>query len=85
MLLSAGANANYADPTGKTALHHAAEQGRLQCVEALLEEGAIVDSEDRHYTTPLLFAASNGHTAVCRCLLQNGAFPHWPCVFVAQA
>ena len=51
-LLSAGADPDLADATGRTPLHAAARQGRLQLVRLLLEHGADADLVD-----------ASGHTA----------------------
>eukprot|EP00435_Cladocopium_sp_Y103_P072762 s30_g41.t1 len=62
------------DAEGKAALHFAAEEGHLQCVELLLEAGARLDlQQELTGTAPLHLAAEQGHLAVVRLLLQRGA------------
>lgn len=50
-LLEAGANANFMDIDGRTALHVAACQGFTEVVEMLLRNGAKVDPKDRWGST----------------------------------
>lgn len=60
MLLSAGADVNQISRASKTALHLAAESGRRDIVEALLEEKNIkLALKDDHGNTALLNAARN--------------------------
>lgn len=56
---------------GKTALFHAAELGRLEIVEALVEAGADLDLDDRQGDTPLLVAATSGHVSVVAHLIGS--------------
>ena len=44
------------DETGRTALHHACQNGRLACVELLLEHGADASADDSRLSTPLHLA-----------------------------
>jgi ankyrin repeat protein len=39
---------------GYTALHYAAENGRIAVIELLLAKGAAVDARSRNDTTPLI-------------------------------
>ena len=57
-----------------TPLYTAAEQGHVEVVRALLEDGAITDvaTEPRGFT-PLYAAAANGYVAVVNTLVQGGA------------
>lgn len=69
-----GLPADVAEPTGYTALHLAAREGRLGVVKALLKRGApvqakVVDS----WESPLHLAARQGHWRVARTLLRHGA------------
>ena len=59
---------------GKAAIHHAAEQGRSQVLEVLIESGAKINHDTREYYTPLHLAALNGHAFCCRVLINGGAF-----------
>lgn len=61
-------------PAGKASIHHAAEQGRSQVVEVLVESGARINHDMRDYFTPLHLAAQNGHAFACRVLVGGGAF-----------
>lgn len=56
-----------------TALHRAAEYGRLDIVMILLANGAEVDSEDFYQNTPLFNAASQGFLDIVVLLLADGA------------
>ena len=60
---------------GRTALHWAADYGRLKAVQYLLERGATVDVPDNYKRTALHLAAWNGHAAVARELALHGADP----------
>ncbi|CAJ1455665.1 unnamed protein product [Effrenium voratum] len=52
--------------TGRTLLHFAAEHGNHEAVRCLLEVGANKDPADRHWCTPLHFAALNGGHKWCK-------------------
>jgi ankyrin repeat protein len=73
-LLEHGADIDFIDDRGRSALHTASRSGRGDVVEFLLEHGADVDiEEDDTYWTPLHLAAHNGELEVCRLLLKHGA------------
>lgn len=55
----------------RTALHHAAENGRLDVVKRLIKKG--VDIKDSQNRTPLHYAAESGHLDVVKYLVGNGA------------
>lgn len=62
------------DSQGCTALHWAADAGRLDVARCLLEEcGADVDALDEEGQAPLHYAALCDHRAVCEYLLERGA------------
>ena len=59
---------------GLTALHHAARQGNVEAVKALLDGGAdINDATVVDHTTPLLLATINGQFDVAKVLIERGA------------
>lgn len=60
---------------GTTALHAAAWAGRTRSAQRLLDAGAPVDAPDQAGLTPLMTAASQGHSALVRLLLHRGADP----------
>ena len=51
-------------------------RGFLRCARLLLEKGAITEVLEREEWTPLYLAAVNGHTELCKLLLQLGADPN---------
>lgn len=54
LLLKYGADANAKLGSGRfTALHFAAEEGHLECVQVLLDAGALIDVTNAKYQTPL--------------------------------
>lgn len=55
-LISRGANVNFADSQGKTALHHAAVSGSAELIAALLEAGADPEAKTRTGFTPAMLA-----------------------------
>ncbi len=72
--------AHGADPRvvvdGTTALHFAAGNARVQCVERLVEVGASVNQRDAHGATPLHEAAGGrGGEPIVRALVTLGAEP----------
>lgn len=61
------------DYDGSTALHTAAEDGRLSAVSLLLERRAAVDTRNPYADTPLHYAARGGCVEVARRLVAHGA------------
>jgi ankyrin repeat protein len=77
-LLAGGANPNFADENGDTALMAAAQQGHLALVEALLDAGADANARDGNGWTALFKGAYNheldtGFAPVVKALLDAGA------------
>ena len=73
ILLENGANINFRSDSGQTALHYAAELGKLEIVEFLLKNNANIDCIDENLDTPLFIAMENEHVEVLEILLQKGA------------
>ncbi|XP_069971704.1 26S proteasome non-ATPase regulatory subunit 10-like isoform X3 [Penaeus vannamei] len=61
------------DFLGRHLLHQAAEEGREEVVEILVEAGADVSAKDNREWTPLHFASRYGHFAVAELLAAKGA------------
>jgi len=58
----------------QTPLHLASyADGIEEVIKYLISQGADIDAKDRNGNTPLLLAATNGHTAVVKTLLDAGA------------
>jgi ankyrin repeat protein len=72
-LLEKGAEVDWMDPNGRTALCEGASGAHEAVVKLLLKNGAEVDSKDNSGETPLSHAAYKGHQAVVKLLLKNGA------------
>ncbi|MFA7280007.1 MAG: ankyrin repeat domain-containing protein [Sterolibacterium sp.] len=70
VLLRNKANALKINSYKDTALLLAAHRGHLQCVAALVDAGAEIDSSG---WTPLIYAAFEGHADLVRFLLMRGA------------
>ena len=65
-------------PGGMTALLFASREGCLDCVKALIEKGAKVDSPDPEGVTPLILSVLNTHFDVAKYLIDQGAnVNHW--------
>ncbi len=86
MILAARADPRAVDSVGFTALHLAAQFGRVELVQELLRAEARVDARTTKGRgaagagwTPLRCAASTGHAAVCEALLAAGASPLAAC------
>ncbi len=65
--------------SGVYPLHVAAYFGLTDVVMKLLRAGARVDCRDSFETTPLMYAASGGHTPVVQVLLREKADPNLVC------
>ena len=88
VLLAQGANPNCASKAGveteafmrdcrtkgETPLHRAAAFGDEECIQLLMDSGAIVDAKDMHGDTPLTWASWYGRSAPILRLLCYGHF-----------
>ncbi len=80
LLLKAGASVESKDETDLTPLHAAVLYGDPRTVALLLKAGASVDDKLQGSwdlpggMTPLHIAASDGNLAICKLLVDNGAF-----------
>ncbi|CAM4761290.1 unnamed protein product [Rotaria magnacalcarata] len=73
LLISRGADVNYAASQNITPLHVASKWGKENIVRLLLEKGAQIDVKTKDGLTPLHCAARSGHDQVVDLLLENGA------------
>jgi len=76
ILLDNGANINFKDNYGDTALMWASIEGHTDIVQLLLDMGANLYLQNNHGTTAILLASSNGNTDVVELLLDRGANPN---------
>lgn len=65
-------------------LFHAAAEGDVARVKALLDGGMDPDTANRYGATALTFASDKGHTEVIRLLLERGAEPNVTDTFYNQ-
>ncbi|RLV60434.1 ankyrin repeat domain-containing protein [Parashewanella curva] len=76
-LIVKGINLNLTYPevlSGWTALHHASSCGKAQCVEVLLQHGALTEIKAKKgHQTPLHLAAQSGHLSCVQLLVMHGA------------
>lgn len=71
---------------GSTALHYAANDGKVQLMQLLIDYGADVNAANANwYATPLSWAANNAELEAIRLLITNGADPNGPNVLHAAA
>lgn len=73
LLLGVGANPNFRDRDGWSAIHWAAEEGHLEVVRSLLEAGANVNAVSSYGTSALHCAANGGHAIIVKLLLSRRA------------
>ncbi|CZT15761.1 uncharacterized protein RCC_01595 [Ramularia collo-cygni] len=74
MLIANGANRNYTDDRGFSALHHACYGGQEETACSLIDDhGLDVDAVSKNYGTPLCVAAVKGHRQVVAMLIEKGA------------
>lgn len=76
LLLDAGASVHSRDTMGFTTFHYTIWSKKVENVAAILierEDGFDVNRRLVHYTTPLIFASTNGFVEAVRMLLQKGA------------
>jgi ankyrin repeat protein len=64
LLLAWKSNVSMAAYNKRTALHLAAERGKLECCRLLLEAGAALDAQDAGGLTPLHVAVMKGQMQV---------------------
>jgi hemoglobin len=77
VLVHAGANVNARDGAKRcSALHMAARRGNKEVVEALLDCGADIESQDSLGDTPLRRSVNCNKTEVAALLVQRGADVH---------
>ncbi|RYP56142.1 hypothetical protein DL771_012087 [Monosporascus sp. 5C6A] len=77
-LLELKADPNHATESGRTALHHAAEQGNYAIAKILLYHGALPNERDRFGRTPLLLATMVLAEDIVSLLLSSGISPSMP-------
>jgi acyl-CoA-binding protein len=74
-MLGAGVHVDFADESGQTALHLAADRGSIECLKVLLEIGANPLAADKDGISVLQAAVISGHVEACVILLDHGADP----------
>ena len=72
LLIKYHADVRKSNHLGYTPLHIAAWHGRIECVKALLEAGALHDTQTKDLNTPIALAAHGRHLSVVKELLPLG-------------
>ncbi|XP_076082646.1 cyclin-dependent kinase 4 inhibitor C-like [Mytilus galloprovincialis] len=73
LCLQNGADIDYRDGSGQTALMKAAMYGHLEICRLLIDTGCKIDITAKYNGwTALMFAASGGHLEICRLLIDRG-------------
>lgn len=72
-LLDAGAEVNFKNKDGITALMVASARGHTEIVQALLAKGAEVNTQDKDGVTALMYANTVDHREVKELLIKAGA------------
>jgi len=73
ILVSKGANVNFADIKKRTPLILAAHNGHISVVEFLYGKGADINAKDSDDQTALMYASKRSFNAIAEFLLNNGA------------
>ena len=71
----ASVNVNQKDAWGYTALMYAAREGHLAVVQALIENGGLINAQNAAGDTALIWATARGQFAVMKLLIERGADP----------
>jgi ankyrin repeat protein len=74
-LLGSGIDPDCRDELGRTPLHWACQEGKLEIVKCLLNAGASIDVQDNGGFTPLYTAVGEGNLGITRELLERNASP----------
>src|SRR5690242_6197759 len=72
-LIDKGVKINQLDTSNRTPLHHAAKEGNIARLKALISLSANPDIKDDNDITPLHIAAQKGHVNIVRSLLRADA------------
>lgn len=73
--LEDGADPNYKDPNGSTAIHWAIQEKSIRLVRRLIEAGADLNSQDKFGVTPLFKAVGENRADIVELLLDSGVSP----------
>lgn len=71
-MLRAGADINFQDSTGMTAIHLSSFVGCIECISALISRGADVNGMSKCFS-PLHCTAFGNHPEAAKLLIRNGA------------
>ncbi|XP_076082645.1 uncharacterized protein LOC143053752 [Mytilus galloprovincialis] len=72
LCLQNGADIDYRDLFGETALMKAAEEGHLEICKLLIDRGCKINITSGYGQTALMFAVWGGHLEICRLLIDRG-------------